>query len=135
MVWQLEWWMDHAWVPSAVACVLSVASILLWRWQWFRMWRLTIALTFGLIAVSIGLVRLMHRALTFDPVPDAQGIIHHPLYGDYPAHVPYHPGMSILPGQSADVGVILELQPDDRLGDEDDEPCEDDDPRNRRILQ
>jgi hypothetical protein len=33
------------------------------------------------------------------------------------------------------VGVILELQPDDRLGDEDDEPCEDDDPRNRRILQ
>jgi hypothetical protein len=72
--------------------------------------------------------------LTFDPVPDAQGIIHHPLYGDYPAHVPYHPGMTILPGQSADVGVVLELEPSDQLG-EDDGPCDDDDPRTQRILQ
>lgn len=33
--------------------------------------------------------------------PDAEGIIHHPKYGDYPAEVPYHHGMTLKPGQTA----------------------------------
>lgn len=33
--------------------------------------------------------------------PDAEGIIHHPKYGDYPAEVPYVHGMTLKPGQTA----------------------------------
>lgn len=38
--------------------------------------------------------------------PDAYGIIHHPKYGNYPAEVPYHHGMTLKPGQTAR-GVFL----------------------------
>lgn len=44
--------------------------------------------------------------------PDAYGIIHHPKYGDYPAEVPFHQGMDIMPGQTAH-GTI-EIDPNEK---------------------
>lgn len=46
--------------------------------------------------------------------PDAHGIIHHPWYGDYPAVVPYHDGMTIEPGQAAELQI--EIGPDQSDG-------------------
>lgn len=40
-------------------------------------------------------------------IPDSNGIIHHPTYGDYLAKVKFDQGMTIFPGQTADVGGYL----------------------------
>lgn len=37
----------------------------------------------------------------------SNGIIHHPAYGDYPAEVKYEPGMTLMPGQKANVTLII----------------------------
>jgi hypothetical protein len=50
-----------------------------------------------------------------DLQPDADGIIHHPIYGDYPAYVPYHEGMTLYPGQTMRFRIPIEplLPPED----------------------
>jgi hypothetical protein len=45
--------------------------------------------------------------------PDADGYINNPIYGRYPAEVPFHQGMDILPGQSAVVIIPLRIAPPD----------------------
>lgn len=61
-------------------------------------------LVWALIAVNILLwltIGALHYLNTVDLTPDAQGLIHHPLYGTYPKEVPFEQGMTIYPGQQA----------------------------------
>lgn len=71
-----------------------------------------ISLIFALF-VAIKVHRENNR--TYPPahtlVPDSNGIIHHPMYGDYPAEVGYVKGMTLHPGQSA--GFTIELDVND----------------------
>lgn len=45
-------------------------------------------------------------------VADEQGVIHHPTLGDYPAVVPYTPGMTLYPGQEVHVAIIRQPPPE-----------------------
>ncbi len=38
-----------------------------------------------------------------------QKMIHHPIYGDYPAEIPFEQGMTLMPGQSAVGTIIVEI--------------------------
>ena len=45
------------------------------------------------------------------PRPDAEGNIHHPTYGTYPATVPFERGMTLMPGQRTEVTIEIPLSP------------------------
>jgi hypothetical protein len=53
-----------------------------------------------LMAFSRGVATGLQEA-TRDPM------IHHPVYGSYPAKVPYQPGMDVMPGQTVTVEIPL----------------------------
>mgnify|MGYP001581460795 CR=1 FL=1 len=55
-------------------------------------WLVFVGLLLGVILIWL---------FTANLKPDTQGIIHHPIYGDYLAEVPFERGMTIRPGQSA----------------------------------
>lgn len=61
------------------------------------------------IALSLGLVIFFFVWDLKHPSPDklkiTNGIIHHPTYGDYPQKVKYTPGMSLMPGQEAELEI------------------------------
>ena len=48
-----------------------------------------------------------------DLTPDANGIIHHPTYGDYPAVVPFKQGMTLHPGQSSSFTATVPHVPEE----------------------
>jgi len=45
-------------------------------------------------------------------LPRSNGIIHHPTYGDYPEEVPFEQGMTLMPGQSAEMEIGISFQED-----------------------
>ncbi len=68
------------------------------------------ALSLGvvIVLVLVLLVWFMRRPPAW-ATPDAQGIIHHPRYGDYPATVPFKEGMTIMPRQTAIASLEIPL--------------------------
>lgn len=41
--------------------------------------------------------------------PDADGLIHHPIYGTYPSKIPFEEGMTLMPGQGTIVTFEVSL--------------------------
>lgn len=48
-----------------------------------------------------------------DKLPHSNGMIRHPKFGDYPEIAPYTKGMTLYPGQRADVEIII--KPEDPI--------------------
>ncbi len=71
---------------------------------------------YWLIAMVLFVCAILVRHIKITPTestniqPDANNIIHHPDYGDYPVIVPYEEGMTLYPGQSANIGVLVEFK-------------------------
>lgn len=45
-----------------------------------------------------------------DDLPVVNGVIKHPVYGEYPENVSFSQGMSLMPGQSAGFNIVIELE-------------------------
>lgn len=43
-------------------------------------------------------------------LPRKEGEIIHPVYGSYPEIVPFEQGMTLMPGQSAEVSILMILK-------------------------
>jgi len=67
-------------------------------------------ISYGLIFVSLVFLLFVWHLETWRPIVGTDGMIHHPIYGEYPAVVPFEQGMTIYPGQSAIVGELDNLE-------------------------
>lgn len=72
----------------------------------------TILIVIAIVAVGFAWDSALHGKININ------GTIYHPIYGKYPAVVPFEQGMSIYPGQSAMGSVPLppELEELERRG-------------------
>ncbi len=43
-------------------------------------------------------------------LPVKNGVISHPVYGDYPETVPFEQGMTLHPGQSAVGNIVIKIE-------------------------
>ncbi len=46
-------------------------------------------------------------------LPRSNGKIIHPTYGEYPEKIPFKEGMTLMPGQAAEISIEIQLPPKD----------------------
>lgn len=93
---------------AVTMCGLSALFAFVLR-HWIR-------LAFWLVLCSANAFCIvMNHYFPFDLKPDAHGIIHHPFYGNYPAEIPCHQAMALMPHQSCKMIIELPKEGDNGL--------------------
>lgn len=95
--------------------LILLVLLAIWNIVWAIKYHNNISLVAGILAVVL-FMWSFYMYIRY-PAPDrltrSNGMIHHPTYGDYPEKVSFHQGMSIMPGQTAELTIGIDEGPNE----------------------